>query len=152
MKKMEKFGNGSILPDNIFLSVTKSNTMKNIFISLSLSLATISMVSAQPEVYPWGNIKGLRVDGELMELNSSLGFVGADWSSIRKTAKERAGYSYRRDDRTQTTYVNIDSFFYDQSIEDLGAGMANLRIHYRNAKDTAIIGTFLMMNLPAATI
>jgi len=29
-----------------------------------------------------------------MELNSTLVFVGKDWTVIRKTAWERAGYSY----------------------------------------------------------
>ena len=63
--------------------------MKNIFLILSLAFLNASSLFAQPEVYPWSNISGIRLDGELMELNSTLGFVGADWSTIRKTAKER---------------------------------------------------------------
>ena len=107
------------------------------------------LLFSQPEVAPWSNISGIRVDGELMELNSSLGYVGTDWSSIRKTAKERASYRYEREGNTQFTPIRIDSFFYDQSVEDLGAGVANVRIHFRNEKDTNIIGTFFMLNLPS---
>ncbi len=124
--------------------------MKTGFLLLIASLLNVFSLTAQPEVYPWSNISGIRVDGELMELNSSLGFVGADWSAIRKTAKERARYRYRRDGNTQITNISIDNFFYDQSVEELGAGMANVRINYRNEKDTTIIGTFYMLDLPAS--
>ncbi|KPK28486.1 MAG: hypothetical protein AMJ61_02220 [Desulfobacterales bacterium SG8_35_2] len=124
--------------------------MKNIFIALLICFLSLSSLFAQPEVYPWSNISGIRVDGELMELNSTLGFVGADWSAVRKTAKERARYRYRREDKTQYTNISIDSFYYDQSVEELGAGMANVRINYRNEEDTTIIGTFFMLDLPAS--
>ena len=69
--------------------------MKSISLILSIGFLCISSLVAQPEVYPWSNISGIRVDGELMELNSTLGIVGADWSAVRKIAKERAGYNYR---------------------------------------------------------
>ncbi|MBS0000494.1 MAG: hypothetical protein KFF73_16055 [Cyclobacteriaceae bacterium] len=124
--------------------------MKNFLWILSVYFLTILNLSAQPEVYTWGNISGIRLDGELMELNSTLGLVGADWTAIRKTAKERARYFYRREGNTQVTNVSIDDFFYDQSVEELGAGMANVRINYRNEKDTTIIGTFFMLDLPAS--
>jgi hypothetical protein len=35
-------------------------------------------------------------------------------------------------------------------VETLGAGGANIRITYRNEKDTTIIGTFFMLDLPAS--
>jgi len=124
--------------------------MKNIFIIFFVYfIGTLSLL-AQPEVYPWGNISGIRLDGELMELNSTLGLVGGDWNALRKTAKERAGYYYHREGNTQFTNIRIDSLFYDQSVEELGAGMANVRINYRNEKDTTIIGAFFMLDLPAS--
>jgi hypothetical protein len=124
--------------------------MKNFLLILSACFLSITWASSQPEVYPWGNISGIRVDGELMELNTTLGFVGTDWTAIRKTAKERARYHYRREGNTQFTNVSIDDFYYDQSVEALGAGMANFRINFRNEKDTTILGTFFMLDLPAA--
>ena len=105
--------------------------MKNSLIFLLL-ITISSFAYAQPEVYPWSNISGIRVDGELMELNSSFTIVGQDWSTVRKTAKERARYQYTRDGDTQLTNVSIDNFFYNQSVEDLGAGTANIRINFRN--------------------
>ncbi len=125
-------------------------TMKKISLFLYLLFSNIYLIHAQPEVYPWSNISGIRVDGELMELNSSFCIVGNDWTQIRKTAKERARYSFQRDGNTQTTRITIDDFHYDQSVEDLGGGTANVRIHYRNEVDTTLIGAFFLMELPAS--
>ena len=124
--------------------------MKIFSLILIVYFFNVSSLFSQPEVYPWSNISGIRVDGELMELNSTLGFVGADWSAIRKTAKERARYNYTRAGATQITNISIDNFYYDQSVEDLGAGMVNVRISHRNEADTSIIGTFFMLELPAS--
>ena len=85
-----------------------------------------------------------------MELNSSFCIVGSDWNQIRKTAKERARYSFQRDGNTQTTRIRIDEFHYDQSVEDLGGGAVNVRINYRNEVDTSLIGTFFLLELPAS--
>lgn len=124
--------------------------MKIFSLILIVFVINVSSLFSQPEVYPWSNISGIRVDGELMELNSTLGFVGGDWSAIRKTAKERARYNYTRAGATQITNISIDNFYYDQSVEDLGAGMANVRINHRNEIDITIIGTFFMLELPAS--
>lgn len=123
--------------------------MKTFGLFISICLWAVSSLFAQPEVYPWGNISGIRLDGELMEVNSSLGLVGAGWSDVFKTAKEEARYQYSRKGNTQSTSVSIDKFFFDQSVEALGAGRANVRINFRNEADTSIIGTFFILDLPA---
>ncbi len=122
--------------------------MKNFLILICVFLFNLSFLFAQPEVYPWSNISGIRVDGELIELNSSFCIIGSDWTQIRKTAKERARYQYVREGNTQITRISVDEFHYDQSVEDLGGGISNIRINYRNEVDTALIGTFFLMELP----
>ena len=122
--------------------------MKNFLTLICVFLFNLSFLFAQPEVYPWSNISGIRVDGELIELNSSFCIIGHDWTQIRKTAKERAGYQYVREGNTQITRISVGEFHYDQSVEDLGGGTSNIRINYRNEVDTALIGTFFLMELP----
>jgi hypothetical protein len=124
--------------------------MKNIIQILFLCCLGISSLLAQPEVYPWGNISGIRVDGELMELNSSLNLVGTEWSDVKHTDKEIGRYQYRRVDNTQFTNISLDGFLFDQSVEALGAGRANVRINFRNQSDTVIIGSFFKLALPAS--
>jgi hypothetical protein len=124
--------------------------MKYIYQFVLINLIGVSSLFAQPEVYPWSNISGIRMDGELKELNSSLCVVGADWSDVQKTAKEKAWYQYLRRGATQSVSLTMDQFFFNQSVEDLGAGRANVRINFRNEVDTAIIGTFFVLNLPSS--
>ncbi len=107
-----------------------------------------SSLFAQPEVYPWGNISGIRMDGELMELNTSLGLAGPAWPEVSKTAKEKARYHFRREGNTRFTSISMDPFHFDQSVESLGGGVASVRINFRSETDTVITGAFLIMELP----
>ena len=122
--------------------------MKIITQILLLCFFTITNLLAQPEVYPWGNISGIRLDGELMELNSSLNLIGTDWSDVKQTDKEVGQYQYRRVNNTQFTNLSLENFLFDQSVEALGAGQANVRINFRNQLDTVIIGSFFKLTLP----
>ena len=124
--------------------------MKHLSLLIAICLIGSSSLFAQPELYPWGNLSGIRVDGELMELNTSLALVGAGWSEISSTGKEKAQYSFHREGSTQFTNISIDGLLFDQSVEALGAGGASVRINFRSEMDTALIGAFLMMELPCA--
>ncbi|MCB0686447.1 MAG: hypothetical protein KDC53_07980 [Saprospiraceae bacterium] len=120
-----------------------------IYLVIFVFILSSNWCHSQSELFPWSNINGIRIDGELLELNSSLGLIGKDWSSVRKTAKERAAYSYERQQNIQYTPVRIDSFFFEQSVEDLGAGNAEIRIRFQSEKDTSMIGAFFILDLPS---
>ena len=65
---------------------------------LSIVLCLIFLTSAayaQPEMTAWGNITGIRVEGQLMEFETSLQLVGPDWSYTLPTYKERQRPQYR---------------------------------------------------------
>ncbi len=56
-----------------------------------------SALFAQPEVMAWGNITGIRVDGQLMEFESSLRIVEKGWMNYSATGKEKQQPKYDRD-------------------------------------------------------
>lgn len=66
---------------NLLSSVREFYSSRNYFIMIIIACiiiigpANILKVSAQPEVMAWGNITGIRVEGQLMELESSLRIV-----------------------------------------------------------------------------
>jgi hypothetical protein len=124
--------------------------MKSFYLFVLLCLVGVATLLAQPEVYPWSNISGIRLDGELMELNSSFCIIGQDWSDVKKTAKEQARYQYQRRGSSQLVNLSLDGFIFSQSVEDLGAGRANVRIQFHTEVDTSIIGTFLALDLPSS--
>ncbi len=110
--------------------------MKKIIWSFLLLILCSSLLLAQPELYPWGNMTGIRLDGEIMELNTSLNLVGTSWSDVKKTEKEIGSYQYRRVGNTQFNSISLNHFIFEQSVEALGAGRANVRIQFRSEADT----------------
>jgi hypothetical protein len=124
--------------------------MKSLYLLILFCAVGLASLSAQPEVYPWSNISGIRLDGELMELNSSFCVFGTDWSDAQKSAKETGRYQYHRRGSIQLVSLSLDRFIFNQSVEDLGAGRANVRIQFHAELDTAIIGTFWALDLPSS--
>ena len=104
---------------------------------------------AQPLVRAWGNVEGIRVDGQLMEFETSLHVVGADWSTVDHTAKEAQRPSYDRDGDTQIISTRLDSVFFTQAVTPTGRGTATVDIEATARADTNVAGAFLGIALPS---
>jgi hypothetical protein len=117
--------------------------------SLLLLLSPAVKSFAQTEVEPWGNINGIRVEGQLMKFESMLSVVGNDWSSITSTGKERQQPKFHREGATQLITTNIGSLYFKESVQDLGKGKALVTIELSSKADTAIKGTYFSLLLPA---
>lgn len=118
--------------------------------SLLLLLSANLKSFAQTEVEPWGNIKGIRVQGQLMNFESMLSVVGKDWTSITSTAKERQQPKFHREGSTQFISTNIGSLYFKESVQDLEKGKAMVKIELLSKADTTIKGIYLSLRLPAA--
>ena len=105
---------------------------------LLLAILTATRALAQPEVEPWGNFNGIRVDGQLMEFHTSIKTLSAD-GKTNATAKERQNPKYRRDGNRQIITSHLDSLYFTETIEDAGAGKA--RITITTTAHAAIIGS-----------
>ena len=130
----------------------KLNNMRNqnlILVSLSLFLITGTLleVKAQPEVAAWGNITGIRIDGQLMPFETSLCIVGNNWSEIRRTAKERQDPKYSRDGEKQIVSTRIDSVYFDEVVSDAGNGNAKVSIQLMSRADAGIAGIYFCVDL-----
>jgi len=114
-----------------------------------LLLLTVSgKVYSQAEVEAWGNMKGIRVDGELMKIESSLEVVRTGWSGTVSTGKERQRPKYKREGNIQTVTTRIDSFYFVQQLEDLGKGIVNVSLRFDAKRDTMLEGVFFHLKLP----
>jgi hypothetical protein len=103
---------------------------------------------AQPEVMAWGNITGIRVEGQLMEFESSLRVVGKDWLQIDATGMEKQRPKYDREGSRQTVITEIKGVRFTEVIDDCGKGCALISITTTAAKDTMVEGVFLCIDLP----
>ncbi|MFP4620913.1 MAG: hypothetical protein ACLFM7_06345 [Bacteroidales bacterium] len=63
---------------------------------------------AQPVVMAWGKLKGIRVEGQLMEFDTSLRIVEKDWGNLTSTRKERQLTEYQRDGKLQITNLELE--------------------------------------------
>lgn len=105
-------------------------------------------ILAQSELMAWGNLIGIRVDGQLMEFESSLRIVEKDWKSYSQTAKERQRPKYHREDQKQTVTTEIGRIKFTEIVEDCGKGCATVKINTVAEKDTLTEGVFFCIDLP----
>jgi hypothetical protein len=103
----------------------------------------------QTDLEPWGNIRGIRIDGQLMDFESSLRIVGKDWTVIRYSAKEKQQPHYSRSANKQLVTTRLDSFYFTEQVEDLEVGKAKVDIRFVSHADTLITGAFFSIELPS---
>ena len=102
----------------------------------------------QVEVEPWGNITGIRVEGQLMEFESTLNVVGNNWSNIQATAKERQRPLYSREGNKQIITTQIDSVYFKEVVEDSSEGVANVSITVTAHSAVNMRGIFFGIKVP----
>ncbi|MGI4729216.1 MAG: hypothetical protein ACRYGB_11645 [Janthinobacterium lividum] len=115
---------------------------------LFLSVLFWSEAKAQTEVEPWGNITGIRMDGQLMPFETSLSIIGKD-GKITSTGKEKQRPKYTRQGNAQLISTQIDSLYFTEKVSDAGRGKTSVDLQFKANADTAITGTYFTIQLPA---
>ncbi len=128
---------------------------------LLLTLAGVAF--AQPEVMAWGNLTGLRVDGHLLELATSMCVAQPGLAAVSCTGRERQQNSYSRNGKTETVTVQMRAprDFRDpqgagwamnatEVVEDTGPYTAKVDLQFTSPGEANIGGAFLGIDLPAS--
>ena len=123
-----------------------------VFLSLlftGIACMDYNLTQARPETQGWGNIHGIRIDGHLMEFESSLRVVPENGENETRTAKEqqRPNYLHKGDHEVITT--NIDSIYFHEVIRDLGNGQVSVDVEVTAHDDTTLTGVYFSVELPA---
>lgn len=103
---------------------------------------------SQTEVEPWGNITGIRIDGQLMAFETNISVVQNDWSQISATAKEKQRPKYSRKGDAQIISSNIDSLYFTETVTDTGKGMAAVMVSLASKADMPLEGVYYSIILP----
>lgn len=122
--------------------------VRMIAVSLFLTLLVAYNVLAQTEVMAWGNLTGIRVEGQLMEFETSLNVIGKDWVSVTATGKEKQQPKYHREGETQTVNTELGRIKFVQSVRENETGSAIVDIRSIAQKDTLIEGVYFCIDLP----
>lgn len=125
---------------------------KSLFFYVSLillfALTTFTAVMAQPVTMGWGNLNGIRYQGELIKFKSSLCVIGSTLRDVTNTAKEEQRPHYELDGHVETITTQIEPVSFKEVIKDLGNGSVEVTIKAIAEIDSSISGAFLCLELP----
>jgi O-glycosyl hydrolase len=125
---------------------SKNNFFLKLLLASAFYLFTVNDAFAQPILEPWGNMAGIRIDGQLMKVESRLIVIKKD-SSVAATGKERQRPHFFRQGNEQIVTTNIDSLYFKEIVADAGNGNAKVTIHTTSKRDEELQGiyfTFLL--------
>lgn len=128
---------------------SKRSRTEILFAIILILLAFVNNAYSQAEVEPWGNITGIRKQGQLFDFESSIKVVSTDRKHVAITAKEKQSPHYKRvadDEQEVTTW--IDSLFFKENVKDNGAGKIRVTIQLTSHKDTVLQGVYFCISLP----
>jgi len=118
-----------------------------------LFLACAVAAFAQPEVMAWGNLTGLRIEGHLLELATSLCVAQSGLGELTCTAREKQQNTYSRHGKIETVAIQMRqarwSMNATESVEDTGPGTARIAVEFTSPGEAQIGGAFLAIDLPA---
>lgn len=100
--------------------------MRPAILFLVLTIAAVTAF-AQPELEPWGNLTGIRIDGQLMPFETSLRLIDANGKTLA-TAKEKQNPRYARQGNAQIVYTHLDSLYFVEKVEPAGKGAARITV------------------------
>jgi hypothetical protein len=109
-----------------------------------------SAASAQTEVMAWGNMTGIRVEGQLIEFESSFRVVESGWTDMDFTGRERQNTQYSRSGNAQTVKSSVKRVNFEQVVEDMGKGIAAVSLTYNSDTARRVEGVYYGIELPAA--
>ncbi|HVS97732.1 MAG TPA: hypothetical protein VHE54_14660 [Puia sp.] len=116
-------------------------------LSCLFAVLPFSFAVAQPELEPWGNLDGIRVDGQLMAFGSSVRVV-FDGGIVLATAKERQDPHYAIEGADRVVRTNLDSLYITEQVQDAGRGMARVTVACTAHADMKTKGVFFTVGLP----
>ncbi|MCK5702329.1 MAG: hypothetical protein KAI29_14290, partial [Cyclobacteriaceae bacterium] len=107
-------------------------------------------VFSQPELQAWGNMSGIRIDGQLMKFETSIHVVKNDWEQIIFTGKEKQRRPiYKRDGDQQIVTTRIDSLFITNTVKDSLIGTAAVHVKIESKADSSLTGIFFCIKVLA---
>lgn len=110
--------------------------------------ATAARIRAQAYVQPWGNLNGIRVEGQLMKFDTDLRVVGPNWEHISMTHLERQNPSYKFEGNRQVIDTKIGYFSFHEVITNTHGGTAKIFLKTDVKADTNVAGAFFCITLP----
>jgi len=105
----------------------RTTRMSRYAVLFAFSGALTELAGAQAVVAAWGNVEGLRVEGEVFPFEISLCTTNA-LGVIGRTAKERQQPHFSRAGTVRTIDTRLGAFSIAETMQDVGPREAKLEI------------------------
>lgn len=122
-------------------------TARIILISVITGFFKTYSADSQTEVMAWGNLNGIRVEGQLMEFQTNISVIGNGWKNINETGREKQRPKYHRVGDTQIVTTGMKGFKFNESVKENGTGSAIISIKSKALTDTTVEGVFFCINI-----
>jgi hypothetical protein len=111
-------------------------------------------VCAQPDCTPWGNLLGIRMEGQLMQVETSLRTIDSDWLGFVQSSKynwEDPLPLFTVDEPTTTVSHHLQgtTLNYTTRMIDCGPGQARQEYDIEVKEHLPAAGTYYCVELPA---
>lgn len=121
-----------------YVVATAKGRRIGLFVTCLSLVASVSQVAAQVELAPWGNVIGIRTQGQLLEFETSLRVVTANGRHMSATGKERQRPKYAREGTQQRVTTRLDSLDFVETVQDVGPGTASIHVQLTAAYHSAV--------------
>jgi len=102
----------------------------------------------QVEVMPWGNVTGIRVEGQLADLETCIALAKPGWEEVLETAKEVQQPRYSREGSKHIITTKIETVSFQEIVEDRAPGSATISLQLTAEADTSMAGAYLGIMIP----
>ena len=117
----------------------------------AIALATpVTIVDAQAIVAAWGNVEGIRLDGQVFPFETSLCTTNDSGRVTGRTAKERQQPRLSREGNRRTITTRLGAFSIVETIEDGAAGQATVDVRF-TADSATSTNAFVCVDAPKAS-
>lgn len=119
-----------------------------LFTLFLVSIIILQKSFSQAQLQPWGNLAGIKIDGQLIPFETSIKVVGKNQSFIKATGKEKQRPLFIRNGNQQIVTTKIDSIYFTEKVEDIGKGKIKIMVEARASADQDLDGIYLCLGLP----
>ncbi len=122
-----------------------SNSLRvHILLFVVILMGFINTAYSQAEVQPWGNITGIRKDGQLFEFESAI--MVTKGTRFISTGRERQQPRFKRNGDDQEVLTRIDSLYFKETVKDIGPGTIQVTVNTLSHAESDFDGVFFCLN------
>ena len=122
--------------------------MGKLFLGLIAIIFISNKVHSQAQLQPWGNMAGIKIEGQLLPFETSIQVIGKNRNFVKATGKEKQRPHFTRNGNQQIVTTNIDSIYFTEKVEDVGRGNIKMIVSLTAKADEELEGIFLCLSLP----